>query len=274
MDSDRSHRVSRLKVTYQRNLLMGTLVASGVISMAALFVHLTKDETVLFNTAEIIFTDIDLPGNSGGYPAGQERRGSVSGLSFKNRLGSPISSSIISTQSGHEPAENLGFYFEENGSDIKPSSYPIGDWWPVSISSDEWPIKDDPIEFIKNKPIRILDYNNDISQKRKRDRPLLLQLKKPRYPAGLYVDVDATVTLGMTLNNKGYIIGWEVYYEEPPGKGFARALKKALRNSYIKVEIRNGQKVGGHYIITYEFCKKCPDRPVVIKSPDNVIVTF
>jgi len=108
----------------------------------------------------------------------------------------------------------------------------------------------------------------------KENRPLIIDFKKPRYPRGLRFKVDAIVKLGFYLTAKGGMDKIDVISEEPEGFGFALAVKEALRDSWIKPAVINDIKTGGYYTLTYEFCEKCPAKPVVVESSSNVIVTI
>jgi hypothetical protein len=274
MDNTNKHTINKLKLDYQKNLTMGMFLVSCLVFLAALFVHFSREETVVINIPDKILVKHYSENTEKEYPIGYPSSGyeNIPSSSINNSC-MPVPVAGLLGDAQLKSTSNSDFHFAVYESNDDDNVYGVGGY-ADPLPNDSWSENDDPFEFVKNKPIIIADYCNQFILNRKKDRPLMIQLKKPQYPRGLYVEVDATVTLGMTLNSKGIITDWTVYYEEPSGKGFAFALQEALRESYIKTEIRNGREIGGHYIITYDFCEKCPDKPVVVQSPGNVIISF
>lgn len=140
------------------------------------------------------------------------------------------------------------------------------------IIAPEWPLAD------KDSPFGKYSFDLCFSDRQisppKENRPLMINFTKPVYPRGLRFKVDAVVTLRFLLKANGTIEHFDIIDEEPPGYGFALAVKEALRDSWIRPAVVDGIKTGGYYILIYEFCERCPSKPVVVQSGSNVSVTI
>ncbi len=159
----------------------------------------------------------------------------------------------------------FGDYYGNSGGGLNPviKSGDTSDAWP--IANKHTFLQDYSIEsFLSDRVITPPGEN----------RPLIINLVKPQYPGRLRYNCDAIVKLGFSVTEKGFIGKIDIINEDPVGFGFALAVKEALRNSWIWPAVKDGHKIGAYYTLTYEFCEKCPDKPVVVESEGDVVVTI
>lgn len=268
-------RTSLLKTTYQRNLLMGQGVALLIAAVALMLILLLQESYVAIDLRENGYLEsFPLPrdGASGVDDIGPANAALLTGVR-------PRTTGNHTTVSGNN--HNLspgvdyagigrgdflisGDYDGDVGGDLYPSFTP-GD------TSDAWPITQAGA-FIPEYSFKGILTKRSVTGNEE-NRPLMINFVKPRYPGGLRYKCDATVKLGFYVTHKGFISKFDVLIEEPAGFGFALAVKEALKDSWIRPAVIDGRKAGGYYILTYEFCEKCPEKPVVVESAGNVVVT-
>lgn len=268
-------RTSQLKTTYQRNLLMGQGVALIIAAIAILLILLLQESYVVIDLRENRYREsFPLPRNgaSGDDGIGPANAPLLTGVR-------PRTTGTHTTVAGYNHNLSPGFdyvgigrgdflisgdYDGNVGGDLYPS-FVTGD------TSDAWPITQAGA-FIPEYSFKGILTKRSVTGNEE-NRPLMINFVKPRYPGGLRYKCDATVKLGFYVTHKGFISKFDVLIEEPAGFGFALAVKEALKDSWIKPAVINGRKTGGYYILTYEFCEKCPEKPVVVESEGNVVVT-
>ncbi len=268
-------RTSLLKTTYQRNLLMGQGASLLIAAIAIMLILLLQESYVVIDLQENRYLE--------SFPLPPD------GVSDNNDIG-PINAALLAgvrpratgnntagTGYNHNLSPGFGYaginrgnflisgdYYGDAGGDLYPS-FVTGD------TSDAWPITQAGA-FIPEYSFKGILTNRSVTGNEE-NRPLMINFVKPRYPGGLRYKCDAIVKLGFYVTHKGFISKIDILIEEPAGFGFALAVKEALRDSWIRPAVINGQKAGGYYILTYEFCEKCPEKPVVVESEGNVVVT-
>lgn len=267
--------INRLKTTYQRNMLLGNIVAGLIAFAVALIIVFSREQYVVIELKDSKYIE------SFTIPSGKP----FEMISEKCSLGTQFEATLHDLDSHYfnnrqSQYSHLPFSFG-NGS-LHDFTISAGNYGRVEegagsrvnykIGENEWPIAP-PKSLIGEYSFDHYSSNRSISPPEK-NRAMIIEFRKPLYPSGLRFKTDAVVTLGFHLTEKGTITQIDVIKEEPIGFGFALTVKEALRDSWIKPAVINGKKKGGYYILTYEFCEKCPSRPAVVESSPNVVVTI
>lgn len=268
-------KVNRLKTTYRRNMMLRQLAAFLIAVIAVILLVLFKDSYVVIDLErnKCIRCDITQKGDLSNHNIGQNRRTlkpmtrTLIPISFLKGYGFGYNYHYDSTLGEvyqNAPLNPFG--------NIEVNTECINMELPSEMQTDDWPIAESNILI----PDYSIDFSNLFRQvpPPRENQPMIISFKKPNYPRGLRFQVDAIVKLGFFVKENGFIGEIDILSEQPEGFGFALAVKEALRDSWIKPAIVDGHKAGGYYILIYEFCEKCPDKPIVIESSSNVVVTI
>jgi len=278
-------KINNLKTQYQKNLLIGQTAACAVVIVLSLLLYLNRPEYVTIEPDRVNIGKLT------------NERINESGLMIYNRIPVSAEEYLHHSQARSELSElrcrlleicrnrQLSYLATYNGP-VYPIAgyggdiclYPSG-FQPaakiINIQTDPnemWPVGN------QDKNLGSLaDYNfNAFSRKvikPPENRPMILEFARPRYPGGMRYNCDATVRLMVIIDEQGFIDSIATIFEEPSGFGFAKSVREALRDSYIEPAVVRGRKSGGRYILSYEFCRDCPAKPVVVESGDNIVVT-
>ncbi len=256
-------------------MLLGQIISCLIAALVILIILLFQDSYVIvkmentkyikpFSTSPENALDIILDQNDGMIvPHGISRDLNINSTEYgRSQSIPPI---FISGEFSHDdmlnPSDKFGNLFNGEQPDSNPQNW-----------GGDWPVQS-PNSLIGRYSFDNYSSSHTFSAP-KENHPLIIDFIKPRYPGGLRFKVDAVVKLGFYITAKGRIDKIDIISEQPKGFGFALAVKEALRNSWIKPAVINGVKTGGYYILTYEYCEKCPSKPVVVESSSNVVVTI
>ncbi len=264
-----------LKTSYRRNLLLGSVISGLVAAIVILFLVLLEEPYVSIKVENNKYIESFTipPKKSLDVIHEQNNAEILTGGNFRDLM----SDSFINGRSQYPAAKFISRGLSQHDFIIPPENCAGGDdvghqQNKFGIGAGDWPIADQN-SLIGKYSFNYYSSSREISPPQI-NRSLIIDFKKPGYPPGLRFKVDAVVTLGFYLTESGTITKFDVIKEEPEGYGFAPAVKEALRESWIKAAVVDGRKKGGYYILTYEFCEKCPSRPVVVESSPNVVVTI
>ena len=267
--------INELKTTYQRNMLLGQIISCLIAVLVILIILSFQDSYVIVKreNAKYLKPFSFYPENNLNIIKDQNKNAI-------EQVGLIRDSDLIRFDRRQNQSYSPVFIYDQIGqhnlsSSINQYGNVIDDEWRIGNPENwggDWPVQN------QNSLIDRYTFDNYSSSHRfsapKENRPLIIDFIKPRYPGGLRFKVDAIVKLGFYINAKGRIDKIDVISEQPEGFDFALAVKEALRESWIKPAVIDGIKTGGYYTLTYEFCEKCPSKPVVIESSSNVIVTI
>lgn len=263
--------VNRLKTTYQRNFLTGTLSAAVITLVACGMLYLDRDpvRTVEISTEKIIFTDIEFkaPGRGMAERGSDEDHAGV-------RHGFDLPDEAPMGAGRPDPLPDIGYKVKppamENpiieasftkGADRTPSPPNVGDpaddYYGYAVPDNHrskyggnaYPLKVDR-PGNPNRPLWISG----------------LHVKHPFNPTGL---VDTVVVL-LTTDEKGKITEIDIVYDALPGMGFAAQFKHALHAARIYPAWVDGQPVGGTYPVWCIF-ERSNARDQIKNSPNITI---
>lgn len=264
--------VNRLKTTYQRNLLIGTLSAALITIVVCGLLYLDQEplRTVKISPEKIIFTDLEFK-IAGQGMAESDNYGNYNGVHHGFNL--PDKTPMASGRPDPFPAsfENVArpAVFENIAGRISfvnekeihgfPSSLqnPVDDHYGYAVPNDSRP------RFGGNSyPLKVKSPGNP-------DHPLWisgLKVEHPFNPTGL---VDTVVVL-LTIDKEGRILNIETVYDALPQMGFARQFHRALYSARIYPARVNGNPVGGTYPIWCIF-ERSSARERIKNSPNITI---
>lgn len=268
-------KINILKTSYRRNLVIGNVI-SGLVAAIVILVLILLEEpyvSIKVENNKYIESFAIPPKKSLDVIHEQNNAEILTDGNFRDLT----SDSFIYGRSLYPAAQFMSGELFQHDFIFPSENYKGGDdvghqQNKSGIGAGDWPVADQN-SLIGKYSFNYYSSSREISPP-PINRSLIIDFKKPRYPPGLRIKVDAVVTLGFHLSESGTITKFDVIKEEPEGYGFALAVKEALRESWIKAAVVDGRKKGGYYILTYEFCEKCPSRPVVIESSPNVMVTI
>lgn len=263
--------VSPLKTTYQRNMLLGTLIAAMIFFVPLMIWHLTQDHsTVIISVKDIreigpgfkleSGTKADQYG-SGPRANGRKGRavkadGRVSGFIVVSDKKRPVATFLDRPDLALEPTpvnwidESLDWYAEGNDEfEINPGT-PDGDGWPIKPEGLLAP------QSIGNPNLRI----REIIEPKKNRKPVI-QLGPQIWPrsATLKGYYTATIKVSLYMDEKGKItdkrgkLMCEVL-EKPIHDDFRLAFFEMLRNGFYQNEIIEDVPYGYVCTIEYTFC--------------------
>ncbi len=263
--------VNRLKTTYQRNFLIGTLSAAAFVLVICGFIYLNREpvRTVTISTDEIVFTDFEFKAAGRGM-AEQDKSGLAGGVhhgfnlpaeapmgtgrpdplpALAHKLGSPFP--------GETPLEASFAGANDRPMPVPYPGDPADDYYGYAVPNDRHP------KYGGNAyPVKIERPGNP-------NRPLWisgLRVTHPFNPIGL---VDTVIVL-MSIDKNGSITGIEIIYDALPGMGFAERFILALHAARIYPAWKDGQPVGGTYPIWCIF-ERSSARERVKNSPNITI---
>ncbi len=267
-------RLNRLKTTYQRNLLLGQAVSLLIAVIAILLMFAFQESYVTIDLHDIkLLESFPLTGDN----APQNSGSSTHIRSRSGVLIDAVAGNGYNIDNYHHDSHGLDYSAIDKDDFIIPGGYygnSGGDLYLALESgdtSDAWPIPNKHT-FLQEYSIESFLSDRYVNAPGE-NHPLMINFVKPQYPGGLHYACDAIVKLGFSVTEKGFIRKIDIIDEDPAGFGFALAVKEALRNSWLWPAVRNGHKTGGYYILTYEFCEKCPATPVVVESEGDIVVT-
>ncbi|MFH1207608.1 MAG: hypothetical protein V1668_03300 [Patescibacteria group bacterium] len=273
-----------LKTTYQRNLLMGTLI-SALLFLAPTFIwYFSQDrQTVLIdiNDVKVVSRNIDLPKPTAESSYGKGPRGNYGGLISTERVSGfkvvperalvDVASPSFTTKP--TPDFNL----------ISETSWTLGDEFGILAGTpegDAWPIdpKTDKISGI-NRDYQV-EIQPKIIEKPKPNFPAIIKVGQERWPKRTYGIDSASVTIVLYLDsNSNYLkkngrINYELVSEYPQGMDFLYALLDMVRDGYIKSPVQNGISMPFKCQLTYIWCRgnNCPKDVTVVSG--NIIASI
>lgn len=235
--------VNRLKTTYQRNFMLGTLTAAIVALAVCGWLYLDREPNrkITLDLNRIVYTDINIR-KAGDGPRKGEDIIEPGGVRHGFRI----------------PEKDIGSLFDSSGS---AKSGPLADKMQSLTGSKIVPIADPNHRPSGGNRIAPLTDYSGLSPNRHRNgrrssaaepgisnRPLWinnLDVRHPFNPAGL---VD-TVVLLMTINTSGAITNIETIYTGYPDMGFVFQFKKALYDAEIFPAVQDGRPIEGTYPI-------------------------
>ena len=271
-------KINRLKTTYQRNLLIGQAVSCLTAGVIVLLTWLTETEYVVIDIGNNSYiTSLSIPKTESWEMPNESERKELNIPPDNDNFVVPGPSIVKTYRDEMEISDGL-IYSVSHNIEFVASDEDKGEL--IDYGGDILSMTAASDSSISDKSSNQGNYDYDNLRFRGNiphpgiNTPLMINFPAPFYPNRLRYKVDAVVTLGFYLTEKGTITQIDVIKEEPVGFGFALAVKEALRDSWIKPAVINGKKKGGYYILTYEFCEKCPSRPAVIESSPNVVVTI
>jgi hypothetical protein len=243
-------RVNRLKTTYQRNLLLGTIGSSVLIVFMVFALIGGKDDTIKFKKDDILLSDI--------YFADNQIRHNLHTSNLPGPIPDPgysvpgdhLVSNIDSAEmrgnefQSHEPESVSPILTIENNQDNLPITY--------NFSYDDFLNR--PFERQNTETIfgyfRHSDFGYEVN-----NRPLGINHLRVRHPYNPLDIVDTVIVL-MTIDNAGEILAIETIYDARPNFDFALNFELALRQAEIFPAIVDGTPTGGTYPLWCIFAEK------------------
>jgi hypothetical protein len=272
-------KISRLKLTYQRNLLCGQAIAIGLVAGVTILLYWNTEPTTVIDRDNIRISDIYSRGQS--IPLSESKEKKYGTGLLKSGV---VLQKINILGDGHHSQPQVSYLPKllrepisvENEEAIVPfdeqveaSTGEYGEGNRGGSLGDGWPIKED------NKALWEPSwgyYLPEFGGKPAR-RELRIDFARPEYPSK-GEGINAIVTLDVMISSNGAILKCDILREEPPKHDFALSLKHALFNSWIEPAIINGRKVESRFLLTYEFCWDCPRRMMTYKVPDGIVILF
>jgi len=278
--------INRQKTSYQKNMIIGTMISSLLILIPSVWIYFSRIEAVIIDSerVEIGYQKFLLNKSSAGNKVTHEYGSQTGNINltikhiFSDRIFKDfeavksinLSCSIVMSKD-HYPILNKNdleiLYGDENGRlTIIPGAVEDRQDFPIPATYAVGPYDRTLKSFFSGRQISIRKCEPD------RDMCIVFPDKVSMLPP-VYYKEEPVVILQITIDEKGNILDLKTIYENPPKRGFARRIREILiQDAFIEPAIKDGKEQGGTYYFSWRHMNNGNGRTQVKSSSDVTVL--